>query len=155
MARYTQSFALNERRLNTVVYMSYYVLSSPDLLELDSLVDIDIETYGQDKLYVLKYKVSKEIKRIQFLSKNEPNIYRRKLQNGLYCVSFRILKKYNYIADLLYSSGIEALPAYMLHNSFRFLTKNLGCQNGSRGYFVIFHFQVISVSEVRCIFFLF
>ena len=135
MVRYTQSFALNERRLNTVAYMSYYVLSSPDLLRLDSLVDIDIETYGQDKLYVLKYKVSKEIKRIQFLSNNESNIYRRRLQNGLYCVSFRILKKYNYIADLLYSSSVEALPAYMLQNSFRFLTKNLGCQNGSRGYF--------------------
>lgn len=141
LANGTQSSRKNEKQLNAAYYISCYVLSSPELLRLDSLVDINIETYGMDKLYVLKYRISEQLKRIRFLSKNEPNIYRRRVENGLYCISFFIKRKYNYTIDLLNSCGMKQMPISVLHDTLSFQTKNLGYRYGSRGLFCYLSFS--------------
>ena len=139
---------------NVAYYISCYILSSPALLRLNSLVGMDIETHGLYRTLVLRYAISKQIRTVRILSQNEPNIYRKRLQNDHYCVYFLIPRKYNAIIDIVSSCGVNMLPTNVLLDTVSFQTKNLDYRFGSRGSFVfIFHFQVTSVFEVRCIFF--
>lgn len=112
---------------NYTSFIACYVLNNPSLLFLPNLVHTDIETLGEEMFFLMSYNISKraDFIKLKLLLKNEPNLYTKRTENGLYKLMFHIKRKHSTTATLIKSCGRQGLSNKTLFDTVSFQQKSL------------------------------